>query len=133
MEKIKILFRIKAGTGQPFYINHIKSALNGQTFHKEINGPLGIYFHLVDWMSKLCWKLKGYEEFIITQSLCKIMSSWWQRQRHVERTSKTRFFKSENFENLKEELGDLLLHIVFYSKIASEKKKFNFKSQNAWG
>ena len=25
----------------------------------------------------------------------------------------------ENFENLKEELGDLLLHIVFYSKIAS--------------
>ena len=35
--------------------------------------------------------------------------------------------ESENFENLKEELGDLLLHIVFYSKIASEKKKFNFK------
>ena len=31
--------------------------------------------------------------------------------------------ESENFENLKEELGDLLLHIVFYSKIASEKKK----------
>ena len=30
--------------------------------------------------------------------------------------------ESENFENLKEELGDLLLHIVFYSKIASEKK-----------
>ena len=95
MEKIKILFRIKAGTGRPFYINHIKSPLNGQTFHKEINGPLGIYFHFVDWMSKLCWKLKGYEEFIITQSLCKIMSSWWQRQRHVERTSKTRFFKRQ--------------------------------------
>ena len=35
--------------------------------------------------------------------------------------------ESENFENLKEELGDLLLHIVFYSKIASEKKKFNFE------
>ena len=33
--------------------------------------------------------------------------------------------ESENFENLKEELGDLLLHIVFYSKIASEKNKFN--------
>ena len=27
---------------------------------------------------------------------------------------------------LKEELGDLLLHVVFYSKIASEKKKFDF-------
>ena len=36
--------------------------------------------------------------------------------------------ESENFENLKEELGDLLLHIAFYSKIASEKKKFNFRS-----
>ena len=35
--------------------------------------------------------------------------------------------ESENFENLKEELGDLLLHIVFYSKIASEKNKFNFR------
>ena len=35
--------------------------------------------------------------------------------------------ESENFENLKEELGDLLLHIVFYSKIASEKKEFTFK------
>ena len=35
--------------------------------------------------------------------------------------------ESEDFENLKEELGDLLLHIVFYSKIASEKNKFNFK------
>ncbi len=34
--------------------------------------------------------------------------------------------ESENFENLKEELGDLLLHVVFYSKIASEKKKFTF-------
>ena len=30
--------------------------------------------------------------------------------------------ESENFENLKEELGDLFLHIVFYSKIASEKR-----------
>ncbi|MBH43735.1 MAG: nucleoside triphosphate pyrophosphohydrolase [Rickettsiales bacterium] len=35
--------------------------------------------------------------------------------------------ENKNFKNLKEELGDLLLHIVFYSKIASEKKEFNFK------
>ena len=35
--------------------------------------------------------------------------------------------ESEDFENLKEEPGDLFLHIVFYSKIASEKNKFNFK------
>lgn len=30
----------------------------------------------------------------------------------------------ENWQGLKEELGDLLLHIVFYSKIASEENKF---------
>ena len=32
----------------------------------------------------------------------------------------------KNFNEIKEELGDLLLHIVFYTKIASEKKKFDF-------
>lgn len=30
----------------------------------------------------------------------------------------------ENWQGIKEELGDLLLHIVFYSKIASEEKQF---------
>lgn len=33
----------------------------------------------------------------------------------------------ENFEDIKGELGDILLHIVFYAKIASEKNKFNIK------
>jgi len=33
----------------------------------------------------------------------------------------------ENFENIKGELGDLLLHIVFYAKIASEKNKFDIE------
>ena len=32
---------------------------------------------------------------------------------------------SNNFEEIKNELGDLLLHIIFYSKIASEKNKFD--------
>jgi len=32
----------------------------------------------------------------------------------------------KNYEEIKNELGDLLLHIIFYSKIASEKSKFNF-------
>ncbi len=32
---------------------------------------------------------------------------------------------SNNYEEIKNELGDLLLHIIFYSKIASEKNKFN--------
>ena len=30
-----------------------------------------------------------------------------------------------DYENLKEELGDVLLHVVFYSKIASEEKTFD--------
>ncbi len=32
----------------------------------------------------------------------------------------------KKYDDIKDELGDLLLHIVFYSKIASENKKFNF-------
>jgi MazG family protein len=34
----------------------------------------------------------------------------------------------ENWDGIKEELGDLMLHIAFYSKIASEKKKFNINN-----
>ena len=33
---------------------------------------------------------------------------------------------NKDYNEIKNELGDLLLHIVFYSKIASEKSKFNF-------
>ncbi len=33
--------------------------------------------------------------------------------------------EKSNFEGIKEELGDLLLHIIFYSKMGSEKNKFN--------
>lgn len=32
----------------------------------------------------------------------------------------------ENWQGLKEELGDILLHIVFYSKIGAEQKQFDF-------
>ena len=39
----------------------------------------------------------------------------------------TEAIENKNFNNIKEELGDLLLHIVFYSKIASEKNEFDFK------
>lgn len=34
---------------------------------------------------------------------------------------------NENWQGLKEELGDLLLHIVFYSKIGSEQQQFTFE------
>lgn len=33
----------------------------------------------------------------------------------------------KNFSEIKKELGDLMLHIVFYAKIASEKKEFGMK------
>src|SRR3982751_1906550 len=33
----------------------------------------------------------------------------------------------EDWQNIKEELGYLLLHIVFYSKIGEEKSKFTLK------
>ena len=33
----------------------------------------------------------------------------------------------EDWKHIKEELGDLLLHIVFYAKIASEEKRFTMK------
>lgn len=33
---------------------------------------------------------------------------------------------NENWKGIKEELGDLLLHIVFYSKIGSEQQQFTF-------
>ncbi len=33
--------------------------------------------------------------------------------------------QKQNYDEIKKELGDLLLHIVFYSKIASENNKFN--------
>ena len=34
--------------------------------------------------------------------------------------------EKKDFDNIKEELGDLFLHIVFYSKISSENKYFDF-------
>ena len=34
--------------------------------------------------------------------------------------------QTQNYDEIKKELGDLLLHIVFYSKIASENNKFSF-------
>ncbi|GHT59833.1 hypothetical protein AGMMS50222_05160 [Endomicrobiia bacterium] len=33
--------------------------------------------------------------------------------------------KSKDIENLEEELGDILLHVVFYAQIAKENKDFN--------
>lgn len=50
------------------------------------------------------------------------------RQMTLEETYElTDAILDENWPNIKEELGDLLLHIVFYSKIASEQKQFTIE------
>jgi len=50
------------------------------------------------------------------------------RQMTVEETYElTEAITENNWKAIKEELGDLLLHIVFYSKIASEKKQFSIE------
>ncbi len=48
------------------------------------------------------------------------------RQLTIEETYELVDAITENdWKNLKEELGDLMLHLVFYSKIAQEKREFN--------
>jgi MazG family protein len=49
------------------------------------------------------------------------------RQQTIEETYElVDAITDENWQHIKEELGDLLLHIVFYSKIGNEKNEFNF-------
>jgi len=50
------------------------------------------------------------------------------RQQSIEELYElTDAIDGEDWMGMKEELGDLLLHIVFYSKIAEEKKRFNLQ------
>lgn len=50
------------------------------------------------------------------------------RQQTIEETYELAdAITDENWEAIKEELGDLLLHIVFYAKIGAEKNKFSLK------
>ena len=47
------------------------------------------------------------------------------RQQTIEETYElTDAITDSNWNNIKEELGDILLHIIFYSKIAAEQNKF---------
>ena len=51
------------------------------------------------------------------------------RQQTIEETFElVDAITEKNWEDIKEELGDLLLHILFYSKIASEQDKFNLQN-----
>ncbi len=50
------------------------------------------------------------------------------RQQTIEETFElTDAITDKDWNGMKEELGDLLLHIVFYSKIATEENKFSFQ------
>lgn len=50
------------------------------------------------------------------------------RQMTLEETYElTDAILNEDWDHIKEELGDLLLHIIFYAKIASEKNKFTIE------
>ncbi|GAC1385367.1 MAG: nucleoside triphosphate pyrophosphohydrolase [Ginsengibacter sp.] len=50
------------------------------------------------------------------------------RQQTIEETFElVDAITEENWGNIKEELGDLLLHVIFYSKIAAEKNKFSLQ------
>src|SRR5688572_22531338 len=50
------------------------------------------------------------------------------RQMTLEETYElTDAITESNWKSIREELGDLLLHIIFYSKIAEEKQEFNIK------
>lgn len=50
------------------------------------------------------------------------------RQQTIEETYElTDAITDENWKGIKEELGDLLLHIVFYAKIGTEKNKFTLQ------
>ena len=50
------------------------------------------------------------------------------RQMTLEETYElTDAITENNWKSIREELGDLLLHIIFYSKIAEEKKEFNIQ------
>lgn len=51
------------------------------------------------------------------------------RQQTIEETYElVDAITDENWQHIKEELGDLLLHIIFYSKIGSEKNEFTFNN-----
>ena len=78
-------------------------------------------------------QLKSLERLLIIMDELREKCPWDKKQTFeslkpltVEETYELVDAISENnIEEIKSELGDLLLHIVFYSKIASESNKFD--------
>lgn len=78
-------------------------------------------------------KLKAFERLLKTMEELREKCPWDRKQTNqslrpytIEETYElTGALLEEAPEKIKEELGDLLLHIVFYSRIASEKNQFD--------
>lgn len=80
-------------------------------------------------------KLKAFERLLNIMDELRVGCPWDREQtfnslRHLtieEVYELSDAIMEENPEEIKKELGDLILHIVFYAKIASEKNSFNIK------
>lgn len=80
-------------------------------------------------------KLEAFARVLTTMDELRSKCPWDKKQtieslRHltIEETYElAEAILSKSYEKIKEELGDLLLHIVFYAKIGEEKGEFNIK------
>ncbi|MFH0947414.1 MAG: MazG nucleotide pyrophosphohydrolase domain-containing protein [Elusimicrobiota bacterium] len=79
-------------------------------------------------MSKKFDELKKVFEILLSPKGC----GWDRKQTHKslikylkeETCEFEKAVKSSNFENMKEELGDILLQVMFHSQLAKKEKKF---------
>lgn len=80
-------------------------------------------------------KLKSYEQLLDIMDKLREECPWDRKQTIESLRSHTieecfeltDAISRNDFDNIKEELGDLLLHIVFYAKIADEQARFSIK------
>lgn len=78
-------------------------------------------------------KLKAFERLLNIMDDLRTQCPWDKKQTidslrnlTIEETYElSEAIMKKDFANMKEELGDIFLHLVFYSKIAEEKKEFN--------
>src|SRR5688572_25425564 len=78
-------------------------------------------------------KLKAFERLLTIMDELREKCPWDKKQtmeslRHltIEETYElTDAILEKDMESIKKELGDVLLHIVFYARIASETRQFN--------
>lgn len=78
-------------------------------------------------------KLEAFKRLLIIMDELREQCPWDKKQTieslrklTIEETYElTDAITEKNYNGIKEELGDLLMHIVFYSKIGSEKNKFD--------